>query len=119
MQTSGGQPKEIDLVSRWSLVVLVITGLLTGAYWFIHYAARIDETRAHMTALPDNYRDTIKVLLASSGAPCSDVCDMAPLAVAPGKSSFKVSCSAGPAADGCATTRDYTLTIEPAPVPSR
>jgi hypothetical protein len=116
--SSGDRPKDVDLVSRWSVVVLLITGLLTGAYWLIHYAARLDETRAHMTALPDNYRDTVRVLLGSSGSPCREVCDMAPIAAASGKAAFKVSCSTD-TADRCSTTRDYTLTIEPVPVPSR
>jgi hypothetical protein len=117
------QPRinDLDLVSRWALAVLAATALLTAGYAVIHTAAQLDETRKELSeTLPANYRDTLKAMLMSAGASCHQVCGMTAYAVASHETRFRVACgTAAPAANPCAASEDYLLTLEPSPVPSR
>jgi hypothetical protein len=110
-------PRELDGVTKWSLTVLIITCLLTLGYWIIH-AARVEDTRARFSAsLPGDYPETIKAMLAFADTPCVEVCGLTAARVVPGRAAFHVACSVG--TNGCAHPQNYTLTLEPAPEPSR
>jgi len=118
MRTQSRSSNDLDLLSRWALAVLLATALLTVGYTIIYTAAEVDKTRAHLSsALPTNYRDTLKAMLQSAGASCREVCDLT--AVATHKAKFRISCATASTANPCASTDDYLLTLEPLPVPSR
>jgi hypothetical protein len=118
-QTSHRQT-ELDVLTKWSLVILILTALLTFGYSIIHYAAQVDHARSTLAAtLPDNYRDTLKALVTSSGGSCRQVCDLKTSNISPARTTYRVSCGTGAVGAVCTNVHDYVLTIGPAPVPSR
>lgn len=120
MRTQSRSSNDLDLLSRWALAVLLATALLTVGYTIIYTAAEVDKTRAHLSsALPTNYRDTLKAMLQSAGAKCREVCDLTASAVASHQTKFRISCGTAPTANPCASSEDYLLTLEPSPIPSR
>lgn len=120
MRTQSRSSNDLDLLSRWALAVVLVTALLTVGYTIIHTAAEVDKTRAHLSsALPTNYRDTLKAMLQSAGASCREVCDMTAVHTDAGGTIFKVSCTASATDAACAAPVDYLLTLAPAPLPSR
>lgn len=111
---------ELDLVSYWSLVILTATALLTAGYAIIHTAAQLDETRTQLSrTLPANYRETLKAMLQAAGTECPKVCGMTASTVTPEGARFRVSCGLATTGEPCATSKDYLLTLEPSPGPSR
>lgn len=123
MRPQSQQPRglsELDLVSYWSLVIVTATALLTGGYALIHTLAQLDETRSELKrTLPGNYRETLKAMLNAAGTPCAKVCGMTASTVTPDGARFRVTCGFAATGDPCAISKDYLLTLEPSPVPSR
>src|SRR5262245_28975146 len=119
-QTQTSEPprrkSELDVLTKWSAVILIIVGLLTAGYSLIHYAARLKETQIHLSStLPANYRDTLKALLVSAGESCPKVCALTATHAEPDRTTFRVTCGIAHTGEACASTAQYALTLTPEP----